>query len=86
MNKSSLLVALLELTSHLQIKGLELIENNSYSEIDDFMEDLFSDEEIEREQKETARIYGIVDKDKTMQEIGENQALMIFGDSNEDEE
>jgi len=87
MTKLQILTSFLELTTQMHIIALELIEKKKYASVDLFFNDVMDtllDDSVMPEAEKVA-IYGNVDVMKTMQEIGENQALMIFGEEKKNE-
>ena len=87
MNKEQLLIELMIVIAAMQNTAVDLVEQKSYNTFDAFMDDILevmSGEEIEIKVQNNVRVFGIVDRERTMQEIGENQALMIFGEENEE--
>lgn len=82
MNKKQILLDFIMLTTTIQRIGNELLHTKKYESISDLFNDILtnlSENEIETPSKSIVSS-GIVDKDRTMFEIGEDQALMIFGE------
>lgn len=91
MNKQQLLEQFMILIATMQNIAVDIIDESEYNDLGEFMDEIFSklgDEEIDESLGEIKqnRIFGTVDKERTMQEIGDNQALMIFGESLQYEE
>lgn len=80
----------MELIAHLQLTALELSSENEYDNamelLNDSIEELFSEKDEPTPEPRSSRVFGNVDRQRVMQEIGENQALMIFAQEPESDE
>ena len=93
MNKQQLLEEFMLLIAVMQNIAVDIIDRKEYNDVGEFLDVIFENlgnEELDSSIGEINRInsgvYGTVDRDRTMQEIGENQALMIFGEPQRYEE
>ena len=92
MNKQELLIELMIVIANMQSAAIDLIDEKDYTNFNEFLEDIFvaiqNTEEVEEiiQVRPKFALYGIVDRERTMQQIGENQALMIFQNEGEENE
>lgn len=91
MNKQQLLEQFMILIATMQNIAVDIIDETEYNDLGEFMDDIFSkldSEEIDESLGEIKqnRIVGNVDRNRVMQGIGDNQALMIFAQDEKDEE
>ena len=76
----------MELIAHLQLTALDLLSKNEYNNViellNDSLDEIFDEKEVETETRtmvaSSNRVFATVDRQRVMQEIGDNQALMIF--------
>lgn len=85
----------MELIAHLQLTALDLLSKNEYDNViellNDSLDEIFDEkEEVENETRtmvaSSNRVFATVDRQRVMQEIGDNQALMIFAQEVENDE
>lgn len=77
----------MELIAHLQLKALELLSKNEYNSViellNESLDEIFEENDEGNETRTIVAsgsgIFATVDRQRVMQEIGDNQALMIFG-------
>ena len=83
---NNLTAEFMELIAHLQLTALDLLSKNEYDNViellNDSLDEIFEEKEVENETRtmvsSSNRVFATVDRQRVMQEIGDNQALMIF--------
>ncbi len=86
MNKKQVLLDFINLTTSIQNIGAELLHTRKYDSVSDLFNDILatlSEENVESTSKSIVTS-AIVNKELTMFDIGDNQALMIFGEPKEE--
>jgi len=97
MTKQQILENFMILIAQMQNIAVDIIDEKHYDDFSDFMDDVFSnlDHDIEDHPDQvelvistpkSTKVFGNVDRQRVMQEIGDNQALMIFAQESEIEE
>lgn len=86
MNKQQLLEEFMVLIAAMQNIAVDIVDNKSYNDVGEFLDAVFENlqsEEIDEtvgEIKRENRTFGYVDRERVMQGIGDDQALLIFGE------
>lgn len=92
MTKQQLLEQFMVLIAEMQNIAVDIIDEKSYDDFGDFMDDIFSKLEHNTEDQpevissQSNRVFGNVDRQRVMQGIGDDQALMIFAQETENNE
>lgn len=89
MTKEELLIEFMVLISAMQNIAVDLVDTKEYTDIGEFLDDIFINldtEEIAAPVSKNSGVFGKIDKQKTMIDIGDNQGLMIFGEENDYED
>lgn len=89
MTKEELLIEFMVLISAMQNIAVDLVDTKEYTEIGEFLDDIFINldtEEIVAPAMKNSGVFGTIDKQKAMIDIGDNQGLMIFGEENDYED
>lgn len=97
MTKQQLLEQFMVLIAEMQNIAVDIIDEKSYDDFGDFMDDIFSNLEHSTEDEplevrsvisssQSNRVFGNVDRQRVMQGIGDDQALMIFAQEPENNE
>ena len=80
---TNLAVEFMELIAHLQLTALDLLSKNEYDSLEELLnaslDEVYGIDKEENEQEiQSANVFGTIDRQKVMQYIGDNQALMVF--------